>query len=190
MDDDALDLARIRERLASVPAREADSPPRAAVSQVLRERDRGPEVLLIKRAEHDRDPWSGHMAFPGGRYEPRDSSIEHTAVRETIEEVGLDLMTHGELIARLDDVPTHTTGLIVRPFVWTVAEVPPLVPNREVDEVHWIDLASLMRGERDTTFELEWKGQRLRFPAYRVGDRTVWGLTYRMLRILFAHLRA
>ncbi len=188
--DDALDLARIRERLASVDARAAGTAPRAAVATILRQLDRGPEVLLIRRAEHERDPWSGHMAFPGGRHDPGDSNLEHTAVRETVEEVGLDLGAHGELLTRLDDVPTHTTGLVVRPFVWAVPDPPGLVPNEEVDEVHWVELASLMRGERDTTFELDWKGERLRFPAYRVEDRVVWGLTYRMLQILFAHLRA
>jgi 8-oxo-dGTP pyrophosphatase MutT (NUDIX family) len=128
------------------------------------------------------------MAFPGGRHDPTDRSLEHTAVRETAEEIGLHLPTHGELIGRLDDVPTHKTGLVVRPFVWTVEEPPALRPNHEVDEVHWVPLEPLMRGERDTTFELEWKGAAHRFPGYRVADRVVWGLTYRMLRILFEHL--
>lgn len=186
--DRALDLASIRRRLAVVEARDVESPPRAAVAAILREQERGPEILLIRRAEHPSDPWSGHMAFPGGRHDASDPSLEHTAVRETAEEIGLDLGAHGELIARLDDVPTHKSELVVRPFVWEVASVPDLVPNYEVAEVHWVDLESLLRGERDTTFELEWKGQQLRFPAYQVADRIVWGLTYRMLQILLSHL--
>jgi 8-oxo-dGTP pyrophosphatase MutT (NUDIX family) len=186
---DDLDLDLIRSRLRGVEARAADGTPRAAVATVLRQRARGPEVLLIRRAEHPDDPWSGHMAFPGGRHDPRDPSLEHTAVRETIEEVGLDLGAHGQLIARLDDVPTHKTGLVVRPFLWAVESPPGLTPNHEVAEVHWVDLGSLLRGERDTTFELEWKGATHRFPAYQVADRVVWGLTYRMLQIFFGHLR-
>jgi 8-oxo-dGTP pyrophosphatase MutT (NUDIX family) len=184
-----MDLLTIRRRLATISPRETGAPS-AAVAAVLRERERGPEVLLIKRAERERDPWSGHMAFPGGRHEPHDPTLEHTAQRETLEEVGLDLGAHGELIARLDDVPTHTTGLVVRPFVWAVNDPPGLQPNSEVDEVHWVDLESLMRGERDTVFELRWKGEVRHFPAYAVGDRVVWGLTYRMLQILFEHLRS
>lgn len=183
-----LDLARIRRRLSVIVPEEVGAAPRAAVAAVLRERARGPEILLIRRAEHPEDPWSGHMAFPGGRHDPTDPSLEHTAVRETAEEVGLDLEVHGQLIARLDDVPTHKTGLVVRPFVWELATAPGLVPNHEVAEVHWVDLASLARGERDTTYELEWKGQLHAFPAYRVEDRVVWGLTYRMLQILLSHL--
>lgn len=184
-----MDLATIRARLEGLKATEADEPPRAAVAAILRETERGPEVLFIRRAEHEHDPWSGHMAFPGGRHEPIDPSLVHTAVRETAEEVGLDLEAHGELIARLDDVPTHTQGLVVRPFVWAVRNPPGLVPNHEVDEVHWVDLASLIRGERDTTYEFEWKGMRHRFPAYAVGKRAVWGLTYRMTQVLVSHIR-
>ena len=184
-----MDLATIRARLGTLAPVDAGEAPRAAVAAILRERERGPEVLLIRRAEHERDPWSGHMAFPGGRLDPTDPSLVHTAVRETAEEVGLDLDAHGELIARLDDVPTHTTGLVVRPFVWAVTSSPVLVPNYEVDELPWVDLASLIAGERDTTFELEWKGTHHRFPAYSVGERTVWGLTYKMLQILFTPLR-
>lgn len=186
-----LDLARVRNRLAGADPRPAETEPRAAVATILREREAGrTEILLIRRAEHPRDPWSGHMAFPGGRHDPLDPSLEHTAVRETVEEVGLDLRAHGELVARLDDVPTHKTGLVVRPFVWAVGETPPLAPNgREVDEVHWVDLGSLLRGERDTTHRFEWRGSLHQVPAYHVADRIVWGLTYRMLQLLFMHLR-
>ncbi len=187
---DSIDLARIRRRLAVVEPRSAGDEPRAAVATILREPEPGrPEVLLIRRAEHPQDPWSGHMAFPGGRLDPTDPSLEHTAVRETVEELGLDLSAHGELVARLDDVPTHKTGLVVRPFVFAAHRIPSLAPNHEVAEVHWVDLRSLLQGERDTTHQFEWKGALHRVPAYQVADRIVWGLTYRMLQILFTHLR-
>ena len=44
------------------------------------------DVLLIKRSTNERDPWSGHMALPGGRWEPDDSELQQTAIRETFEE--------------------------------------------------------------------------------------------------------
>jgi 8-oxo-dGTP pyrophosphatase MutT (NUDIX family) len=180
-------VASIRELLASAkPSEEAE--PKAAVAAILRQREQA-EILFIKRAEHEKDPWSGHMAFPGGRRDPGDVSLERTAMRETLEEIGLDLARHGERIAQLDDVPTHKTGLIVRPFVWAIAEPPPLILNREVDEVHWVPIEALMSGAHDTTFHLEWGGMKHAFPAYSVGERVVWGLTYRFLQIVFSHLR-
>ena len=182
-------LERIQARLAIAEPRTADGEARAAVAAILRERERGPEVLFIRRAEHPRDPWSGHMAFPGGRLEPSDPGLEATAVRETREEIGLYLPEYGERLGQLDDVPTHKSGLVVRPFVWRVDALPALRLNHEVAEALWVDLASLMRGERDTTYELEWNGQKLQFPGYAVGDRVVWGLTYRMLEVLFERVR-
>ncbi|AKF05510.1 NUDIX hydrolase [Sandaracinus amylolyticus] len=204
-----LDLSLVRAALRTQPPHEIDvGTPQpgteiryAAVSAILRpgELD-GPEVLLIRRAERPSDPWSGHMAFPGGRREPHDPDLQATAVRETREEVGLDLDVHGELLGRLDDaIPGSArglmTGLVVKPYVWQVHEVPELVPNGvEVDEIHWAPIAPMLRGERDASHEYVWKGQSMRFPGFRVGDgehpRVVWGLTHRMLTTLFARLRA
>lgn len=182
-----IDLPHIRERLRDVDPQPAGEPG-AAVAAVLRQREH-PEILIIRRAEHPDDPWSGHLAFPGGRLDATDPSLEHTAARETREELGLDLSEHGQLVARLDDVPTHLSGLVVRPFVYQVEQLPTLTPNYEVADVYWVDLPSLMSGERDTEYPLTWKGQQHRFPGYSVGDRVLWGLTYRMLQILFQRLR-
>jgi len=158
----------------------------AAVATVLRDADEGPEVLLIKRAERQGDPWSGQMAFPGGRHETSDPDLLHTATRETREEIGLDLREHGELLGRLDDTPTHRSGLVVRPFVFAATgEPPPFTPNYEVAEVLWAPLLPLARGEVDTKFRYEHEGKAMHFPAFDVRGRIVWGLTYRMLRVLF-----
>jgi 8-oxo-dGTP pyrophosphatase MutT (NUDIX family) len=182
-----LDLSAIRQRL--VDAEPGALEPQAAVAAILRQ-VREPEILFIKRAEHAGDPWSGHMAFPGGRKDARDETLERTAIRETVEEIGLDLSVHGERIAQLEDVPTHKASMVVRPFVYAVSKTPDLVTNHEVAEVHWVPLSVLMSGERDTTYELAYEGNVYRFPAYRVGERVVWGLTYRFLQIVFTRLRA
>lgn len=198
-----LDLSLLRDALRA-PAAEIEGTSetrRAAVSAIVRPgSDVGPEVMLIRRSERPSDPWSGHMAFPGGRHEEQDPDLLATAVRETREEIGLDLDEHGELVGRLDDqVPGSSrgleTGLVVRPFVWLVREVPALVPSGvEVDEIHWAPLVPMMRGEREAHFEYVWMGQPLTFPGFRVGEgehtRVVWGLTHRMLTTLFARLRA
>lgn len=181
-----LDLAQIVQRVRRLdPIREAE--PSAAVAVILRE---GPQILLIRRAEHPNDPWSGHMAFPGGRRDTADTSLQHTATRETLEEIGLDLSAHGKLVGALHDVPTHMTGLVVRPFVWRIDDAPAFALNHEVAAVGWVDLASLLSGARSASHSLEWKGQTYTLPAYEVDDGIVWGLTYRMLQILFEVLRS
>lgn len=199
-----IDLDRVREALRVAPHElpSTEETRHAAVSAILRPgpSELGPEILFIRRSERPSDPWSGHMAFPGGRHEPSDPDLRTTAVRETREEVGLDLDVHGELLGRLDDVIPGgarglMTGLIVQPYVWLVREVPELVPNGvEVDELHWAALGPMLLGERDTEYDYEWRGQAMKFPGYRVGDRdttrVVWGMTHRMLETLFARLRS
>lgn len=186
----------VAERLRARPAERLEGERvrgRAAVAAILRERIPGaPEVLFIRRAEKPGDPWSGHMAFPGGKQEPSDPDLASTARRETFEEIGLPLESHGELLGELDDVPAYArgqiTGMVVTPTVWLLRETPVLAPNHEVDEIHWASLPVLMSGELDTTIDYPWQGQTLRLPGYRVGERVVWGLTHRMLSILFERL--
>ena len=85
--------ARVVGEVQTASRERADEPAhtRAAVAIVVREGTDGPQVLLIRRAEHPGDAWSGHMAFPGGREDPGDESLLATAIRETFEELALDL---------------------------------------------------------------------------------------------------
>ena len=162
----------------------------AAVAVLLREGASGPELFLIRRAEHPRDPWSGHMAFPGGRHDATDETLLQTAMRETQEEVGLDLSSEAEHIGQLDDLQAIARGkpqeTVIRPFVFEVHRESPLqVDAREVAEALWTPLLPLYRGEVDTVRPYQWHGSQIDFPAYDVGGRVVWGLTYQMLRSFF-----
>lgn len=183
---------RLNERDVRVVPDE-DARGRAAVAAILRPSEEAPEILFIKRAEKPQDPWSGHMAFPGGRQEPGDPSLVDTAMRETVEEIGLDLRLHGELLGRLDDVQAiargKRTGLVIAPYVFALREAVDLYPNHEVDELHWASLGPLLRGDVDAHLDYPWQGTILQMPGYRVGERIVWGLTYQMLQLLFARLR-
>ena len=159
------------------------------MAAVLRDGEHGPEALFIRRGERIGDPWSGHMAFPGGRREPSDRDLFDTALRETREELGLDL-TNARMLGRLDDVETHQRGLVVRPYVFELRDTPTLtVPNAEVAEALWAPLPPLFRGERDTTYAYEHEGRAYQFPGYDLEGRVVWGLTYRMLNMLFQQIR-
>jgi len=162
----------------------------AAVAAILREREGVTEVLLMRRAKHDGDPWSGHMAFPGGRQDAADENLLATALRETEEEVGLCLRPESHLIGRLDDLPAvargRRVGLVIAPFVFAIGGDPELTPNRnEVEELLWAPLAPMHAGERNTTLLWEFEGQKIEVPGYDVDGRIVWGLTHRMLGALF-----
>ena len=189
-----LDLASVTARLSrlTMPADAGDDPgPRAAVAAILREGGGGDaEVLLIRRAEHPDDPWSGHMAFPGGRRHEEDRSDADTAIRETREEVGVDSAAHGSLVTRLADVAAvargKRTGLTIAPFVFALhAEVALTFDPAEVSEAIWAPLGPLARGEGGGTMRYEVEGQVIVLPCLDVAGHRVWGLTYRMLQLLF-----
>ncbi|MEW5916470.1 MAG: CoA pyrophosphatase, partial [Gemmatimonadota bacterium] len=144
------ELRLLAGRVAAYEAQLAETdgaPRRAAVALVFRSSDVGEaELLVIRRAEHQGDPWSGQMGLPGGRQEPNDTSLEHTAVRETFEETGIDLSTDGFVIGPLDELRPRTPQLpaiIVRPYVAVVRPDIVLTLNAEVADVVWIPLRVL-----------------------------------------------
>jgi 8-oxo-dGTP pyrophosphatase MutT (NUDIX family) len=148
-------------------------------------------VLLIRRAERAGDPWSGHMALPGGRQDPADPDLMTTAIRETSEEVGLVLRA-GQLAGSLDDVVPRTPVLppiAVRPYVFLLDRRPDLVLNPEVAAADWVPLDHLLHPETYHTVRFEIRGENREFPAYRVEEAVVWGMTERILSGLLWHLR-
>jgi 8-oxo-dGTP pyrophosphatase MutT (NUDIX family) len=185
---------RLRELAARVarhvPAAAAAPPGagRAAVALVVRPGPGDLELLLIRRAERERDPWSGHMALPGGRVEPRDPSLRATAERETHEEVGIELSRHGRWVAELDSVfpRAGAPAVVVTPFVFTVGAATPASPNAEVHAAFWIPLSTLAAA----TSLVEHRhplpnGAWMRFPGLHFEGHVIWGLTYRVLAQFF-----
>lgn len=159
----------------------------AAVAVVLRSAPEGPSVLLIERAERADDPWSGHMALPGGRVDPGDPDCRHAAERETLEETGIDLAT-AERLGRLDDLEGRggRPGLVVSAFVYHATDPAPLVPNYEVREALWVPLRTLVDPGKHVQYPYP-RGGTSAFPAILVGNerQVVWGLTYRFIEIFF-----
>ena len=159
---------------------------RAAVAIVLRPGDSGVEFIVIHRAHRRGDPWSGHMALPGGREQADDSDLFATAVRETREEVGVDLDRDGTLLGHLDDLRavgrSRPLDLIIRPFVCAVHVPVRLTPNtHEVQSALWVPLASLRRHDARGTYRHTFNGQELEHPAFVYAGHTIWGLTHRIL---------
>lgn len=159
---------------------------RAAVSLVMRVRGRAePDVLFIQRASYPGDPWSGHIALPGGRHEAGDASLEATAVRETREETAIDLAGRAAVLGRLDDLEPRTTILpriVISPFVFALGGDQTVAPSAEVADVFWVPLAVLRDPAtvHDTVIQLP--GGARRVTSYQHEGRVIWGLTERILR--------
>ena len=174
--------AAIRFREAARVADKVGS--RAAVAVVLRDGERGLDVLFMRRAEYPGDPWSGQMSFPGGRAEAGDVDLVATAVRETREETGIDLARDAELLGPLDEVRAmarlRPMDLAIAPFVFRLRHAVEPVPSEEVAGLHWLPLDDLVRPDLRSTMEYPHLETRLTFPCLRVQDLVIWGLTYRM----------
>jgi 8-oxo-dGTP pyrophosphatase MutT (NUDIX family) len=183
------DVARLAERLAARRGRtlELEGAARyAAIALALRPSNDGePELLMIKRAEVEHDPWSGHIACPGGRMDPGDRDLEHTATRETWEETGIDLVADGRILGTLDDISPRTPTLppiVIRPFVAVVKPEVTIVDSPEVAEAFWVPMSAI----RETTswgkafVPIRGVGER-EVDVFRHGQYTVWGLTHRAL---------
>lgn len=180
-----IDLGRVRGALAQLPTTELERGRRAAVAVVLTRADASAtaplSVLLLRRSEREGDPWSGHMALPGGHAQPEDADLLHTARRETLEEVGIDL-SGAELLGRLDDVsPMRSSDMAVRPFVFWASATGELTLSNEVAEVLWVPLDELASDTLRATREVEVRGATLRVPAFVIQERVVWGMTFHLL---------
>jgi 8-oxo-dGTP pyrophosphatase MutT (NUDIX family) len=186
---------QVQEALSARPARalpEAVSS-RAAVAVILREGERdgertgpgGLEMLFIRRAEHEGDPWSGQIGFPGGRQEPGDRDLAATAERETEEEIGIDLRASAVPLGALDEIRATARGrlvdLAIAPFVYRLTDAAAAIRlSPEVTDVHWIPLEDLTSDAHQGTFQYRHADGSVDLPCLRVGEVVIWGLTYRM----------
>lgn len=170
----------------AVPVPDEEGVRRAAVALIFRlaEDDDAVELLLIKRAEYPGDPWSGQIAFPGGREESGDSSLSATAVRETREETGIDLGRDGMILGVLDDLRPQRVSLpaiVVRPFVAILDARQALELSAEVALAFWVPFGEIARTDSwrsDTVFA---RGVQINARVFRHHDHVVWGMTERIM---------
>ena len=186
-----VDLTHIRTELESFDPDRLDERglDQAGVALVLRERAGRPEVLFIERATRDGDPWSGHMAFPGGRLEPGDADTRGAAVRETLEEVGVSLHD-AEYLGLLGDLQGNPrfrpSRLVVSAHIFHAPEPGPFVlDEREVQEAMWFPVEEMLEPTRHVAYTTP-RLSEVEFPGIVVGEpdrHVVWGLTYRFIDI-------
>ena len=184
-------LRRIEQAITRRPAKLVSlqgEPWRAAVAVIFEQRAEDLHVLFIHRAVNELDPWSGHMGFPGGGKEASDADLHETVVREVREEVGIDLSQSARLIGRLDEIRGVARGrqldLVISPFVFALEQAVECKINHEVQGVLWVPLSFLEDSENESIVEHRINDLPMRLPAYIYQDRTIWGLTFRMMQSL------
>jgi 8-oxo-dGTP pyrophosphatase MutT (NUDIX family) len=157
--------------------------PDAAVA-IVHARGAADSVLLMRRAEREADAWSGHWSFPGGRRDPEDSDLLHTALRELEEECGI-LLARARLEAALPAaVARRRVGrfLLVAPFVFRVDdEQPPALDPQEAVEAVWAPLSMLRDPARHALRPVPGLPPDVRFPAINLNGVPLWGFTYRLI---------
>ena len=158
---------------------------RAAVAIITRQAGDDVEVLFIRRSEFDGDPWSGDIAFPGGRIDGPREPLRAAAERETLEEVGIDL-GEADFLGRVDDVTGRTEAVLVSGFVYGLRSPVEIVPNEEVAATGWIPMAGLVEPGRQVKRTFKYLDRDVDMPALRIFDDdspVLWGLTYRFTEV-------
>ena len=163
---------------------------RAGVALILKALGKDLSVLFIQRAVREEDPWSGHIAFPGGHYDRSDADVLQTVVRETKEEVGISL-TPSNCVSQLPFekpyMSDQPTDLVVLPHVFVLTHEPDINVNHEVSEVIWVPLAPLASGELITHKTVHFNRNEYQLPGFLLNNKQfVWGLTYRILQRFFS----
>ena len=178
-------LDRLRRFLLPLELAEAElrTKPAAAVMIVLREGPRGLEVLLGERRKREGDPWSGQVGLPGGRHHTEDGTMLATALRETREEVGIDLDGRADILGHMPPrAPGNKPELLVVPYVAAATGVFEATPSVEIPVTFWCVLQDLPATHGKATVHTVLGT--LTVPAYTYENRLIWGFTYRILEEL------
>ncbi|MGQ0793438.1 MAG: NUDIX hydrolase [Deltaproteobacteria bacterium] len=182
-------ITQIEKIIAS--SRAASGPERAggfvyaAVMLILREEGGKFSMLFIKRPESAGDVFSGHMAFPGGKIKLEDGSLEDTALRETLEETGVNIRQSGRILGELEEfrpVNPQASHYIVTPYLALLTEAAEIKPNEaEVADFVWIPVLHLSDERNHEARFLDRHGERIEDHVYRYGNYVIWGMTGRIL---------
>ncbi len=152
----------------------------AAVALLLKPTDQALQVLFVKRVESSADPWSGQMAFPGGKRDVKDQTLKQTVVRETLEETNINLLGHCRFLGVMTTFrSTQRPEMKILPFVFLLERDPSIKLNEELEGFVWISLEGLVQSRSIAKFSF---GE---VHAYVVGNSVIWGLTYRILEAFF-----
>ena len=158
---------------------------RASVAILVRSDD---HICMIRRAVKEKDYWSGHMGFPGGREESGDGTLLDTAIRETKEEIGIDIVSE-QCMGRLSDL--KHPKLQVAAYVFKVeSDLSFVLEESEVAEVYWLPLRAFVDSSYRGTRTAMYKGQEYDAPVVNIGSADVWGISLRFIEDLLRRLES
>ena len=166
---------------------------RAAVCIIIDDRPKlGCSLLMIQRAIHESDPWSGQMAFPGGKNDFDDTHITHTALREIEEELAIP-EKHLIRFGRLSDVLARPYNInqkpmVISPLLFQSIKKLKYKPNHEVAEVIWVPLSFFQDNKNRQTMVWEKNGVDIQMPSYEYEGKKIWGLSLLMIDELVQEL--
>ncbi len=156
---------------------------KAAVAMLFRDNGGSTEILLIRRAEHETDPWSGDLSFPGGRIELDDSTPRAAAERETKEEIGFCL-SKASYLGQSDDLAGAYLSIHISCFVYVIESDPQFAINGEVVDLFWVPIRTLMEPQRNKKSTFNYRGRDRSHPVIELNEwspRPLWGITYRLI---------
>lgn len=175
------------------PAGSGAPPPgdvvQSAVLLMLRESETGFRIWFIRRTEHPGDPFSGHVAFPGGKRKDEDGTLADTAVREVSEELGFDASRGAEILGEMDFVRPLTPSVrryAVKPFVAVLGGETEFSPNYEVAECFSAPVSHLLDGKNRDVRKRNRGGAAVDDYVFVYENRIIWGLTGRILNEFLA----
>ncbi len=152
----------------------------AAVALLLKPKNQTLELFFVKRADNPTDPWSGQMAFPGGKRDPKDQNLKQTVVRETLEETSINLLDRSRFLGAMEPLrSTRRPEMRILPFIILLEHEPTIKLNEELEWFVWISPEELLQHKGTAKFGF---GEA---QAYVLGEKVIWGLTYRILRKFF-----
>jgi 8-oxo-dGTP pyrophosphatase MutT (NUDIX family) len=156
---------------------------RASVAMILHQGEADVEILFIERSSHILDPWSGHIAFPGGKLEGGELECQ-AALRETREEIGIDLV-EGRYLGRLSDVTGANLPVRVSCYLFSIDRLRCCpVLNEEVRDIFWVALSDLLDSERHLQSRVAFGEKHFEVPAIKLpveNKPVLWGITYRLV---------
>ncbi|MCW3997612.1 MAG: CoA pyrophosphatase [Candidatus Bathyarchaeota archaeon] len=151
----------------------------AAVGLLLKPGQEDYEILFVKRVERSSDPWSGQIAFPGGKHDPEDKTLKDTVIREIFEETGINLQENSFLGVLKATNSKPSRNIRILPFIAILKEGATIKLNEnELDCYFWIPYKKIVNSKGVAEFSNR------KVPAYILEEEIVWGVTYRILESL------